>query len=295
MARLEGRLAQLAEQMASTNRSVDEGAKNTVVQVAERLARLEEAAKRIEQVGGGLRDVLQAPKLRGGLGELLLESLLAQSLPKDRFSRQYTLRNGMIVDAAVHLPGGLLSIDAKFPLEAYQRSVQSETDTERGTAHREFVRSVRSRISEIAERYIVPAETMDFALMYVPAEAVYYALISEENLMALARDQQVVPVSPNTLWLYMQSILVGLRGLELHEDARRIHADLALIHRGQEAFQSDFAVLGRHLRNAATKYDEATRGLDRLGQHIERAASVPGLESSENEGVPGLEERPADS
>lgn len=293
-AQLDARLGQVAEQVSRAYETIGGGTATAFGRVSEGLARLEEAAKRIQQVGeevAGLRDILQAPKLRGGLGELLLENLLAQALPRDRFDRQRTLRNGSVVDAVILLPGGLLPVDAKFPLEAYQRSLQATTEQERLAARREFLRSVRSRIQEIAERYIVPGETLEFALMYVPAEAVYYALIAEEEVMALAQSRQVIPVSPNTFWLYIQSVLVGLRGLVVQEEAQRVRSELAVLQREMVAFQEDFRVLGRHLRGATGRYDEAARDLDRLSLSLGRTtgltgrAEPPALEGDGREGM----------
>src|SRR5262249_28819287 len=162
----------------------------------------------------------QAPKVRGGLGEIALGSLLQQSFPLDHFATQHAFQDGLTVDAVLRLPGGLVPIDSKFPLAGFRLILEATTQEQRERARRQFAREVRRHVDDIALKYIRPSEgTLDFALMYVPAENVYYELIArepgdgEDAIDAYARIRRVIPVSPNSIHAYLQAIAWGLMGL----------------------------------------------------------------------------------
>lgn len=262
-----GRMADLVQrQLADANRSLSA--------LTERIARLDEAARQVEQVGrsiAGLESLLASPKLRGGLGEWALESLLGEVLPAERVSRQHTLPSrGVVVDFAVHAADGrIVPIDSKFPLEAFRRLAEAESDPSvdddaAEARRRELHRSVRRRVDEIADKYICPEDgTLDFALMYIPAEAVYYELAVRDEgggFLDYAFARRVVPCSPNTLYAYLQAILLGLRGVRIAEHARAIHA--ALEH------------LRRDVGQARELYDRAAAQLRHAGQNLEGAGAA---------------------
>jgi DNA recombination protein RmuC len=251
-------------------------AAEVVGQVQRGLAELREATGRVFEVGRdvvALHDILRAPKLRGGLGELLLGDLLAQVLPGAHFTLQYPFRSGERVDAVVRLGNGLVPVDAKFPLEDFRRLLQAPAEEERGRARRAFVARVRKHVDDIAAKYILPDEgTFDFALMYIPAENVYYETIvrdeelaGDRSLAAYALARKVIPVSPNCFYAYLQAIVLGLRGLRIEARAEEVMGQLARLSGDLGRFREDFRLLGRHLGNATAVHAAADRRLERLG------------------------------
>lgn len=253
-------------------------AAQVVGEVQGSLGRLGEATQRVVEVGRdiqGLEQILRSPKLRGGLGESLLEQVLAQMLPREHYTLQHAFKNGAVVDAVVLIGGRLVPVDAKFPMENFRRLL-GEPDEERRRPHRRaFARDVRLRVDEIAERYIRPDEgTFDFALMYVPAENVYYEIIvqaeqGEEPPGTYALGRRVIPVSPNCFYAYLQVIVLGLRGLQIEANARRIQSDLARLGGDLERVREHVSKLGAHLGNAQKQWTEAERDLDRLETKLE--------------------------
>src|SRR5947209_5992657 len=191
---------------------------------------MSEQARQIADVSksiGDLERVLSAPKLRGGFGELQLENLLSQVFASEQYDVQYRFSSGEIVDAVLHLPGGKVAVDSKFSLENFRRTMDAQNDIDKKAARREFLKDVRKRIDEIAGKYIRPAEgTLPFALMYIPAENVYYeAIIRDEDgndLHDYCMQKRVLPVSPNSLYAYLQTIVLGMNGMRVSQRAESI-------------------------------------------------------------------------
>src|SRR4029077_5831510 len=204
--------------------------------VRERLAALAEVTRRLEAMGASVTEVqqlLQVPKLRGTLGEIWLEELLRQILPASHFQMQHAFRSGERVDAVLRLGDRLVAVDAKFPLEACQRMLAARgADAER--ERRAFARSLRERIDEIADKYIRPDEgTYEFALMYIPAENVYYESVLRDqdpedgnSILSHAMARKVVPVSPHTFYAYLLVILHGLKGMKFELRAKEIQEQI---------------------------------------------------------------------
>lgn len=251
------------------------------------LGGLEEANRRIYEVGkdiASLQQILQAPKLRGGLGELLLEDLLEQILPAEHYSVQHTFRCGHKVDAAIHLGKGIIPVDAKFPLENFRRLLDAQSDDERTRTRRAFVGDVKRHIDSVATKYILPDEdTFDFALMYIPAENVYYETIvrdvasGDADIHAYALSRKVIPVSPGSFYAYLQAIVLGLRGMRIEERAHEILQQLSRLRGDFDRFRDDFRLIGKHLNNAVSSFAGADRRLDRLET---RFVNVLGAEDS---------------
>ncbi len=264
----------------------------TLTQVHAKLAGLSKTAENLAQVGADvnrLQDLFKAPKLRGRLGEILLEKLLAQVLPREHYIVQHAFKSGTVVDAAIRLTDTMLvPVDSKFPLEAYQRASEIEDETERRRQLRQFHTAVKKQIHEIATKYIVPDEgTYEFALMYIPSESVYYQIVTdsaqEADLIEYALNNHVVPVSPNTFYAYLSVIAYGLKGLRIEQEAHNIRAQLASLDRVFLAFMESFQILGKHLANAQTKHGEADKLVSRFSDQLSRvsgqtdgAISAPG-------------------
>ncbi|MGH7898676.1 MAG: DNA recombination protein RmuC, partial [Candidatus Binatia bacterium] len=223
-----------------------------------------------------------SPKLRGGLGELLLGELLAQILPLEHFTLQHEFRSGEKVDAVIRIGDGLVPIDAKFPLEDFRRALEAEGDVERGKARKAFLGRVRKHVDAIASKYIVPDEgTYDFALMYVPAENVYYETLirsesDEDAVNAYALGKRVIPVSPASFFAYLQAILIGFKGMRIEERTRQILAELSRLQGDLERFRDDFRLIGKHLGYASGSFASADRRLERLA---ERFAAIESAET----------------
>jgi DNA recombination protein RmuC len=238
------------------------------------LGTLQEATRRVAEIGReiqGLEQVLKSPKMRGGLGETLLERLLDEMLPREHWITQHGFRSGEKVDAAIRIGERIVPVDAKFPLENFRRMLAETDDAQRRQYRRIFARDVKARVDEIAKKYILPDEgTYDFALMYVPAENVYYEIAvrpedtGDESIAAYALSRRVVPVSPNSIFAYLQVIVLGLKGLRIEANARRIQEDLARLGGDVGKLRQPLATLGRHLGNAQKQYEDAQRELDRL-------------------------------
>ena len=253
--------------------------------VHRKLGGLEQASRQIQELGrdiGQLQDILKAPKLRGNLGEYLLEDLLRQVLPERNFETQFRFRDGTVVDAVVKLGDRLVPIDSKFPLESFQRLLAVEGEAARREEKREFVRAVKKKIDEIAGKYIKESEgTYNFALMYIPAENVFYELIVTDNLKdrryeiaQYAMDKKVVPVSPNSLYAYLMAIALGLKGFKIEQQAQVIMGELARVQGAFGEFYGDFLLVGKHLKNAAGKYDDTLKKAERFNDRIGEITGV---------------------
>ncbi|MDI6752982.1 MAG: DNA recombination protein RmuC [Thermodesulfobacteriota bacterium] len=264
-----------------------------VQEVQARLAQLDEANKRILEVGrsiASLQEILRAPKIRGGLGEFLLGDLLAQIMPAEYFNMQHSFKSGERVDAVVRLSQGLVPVDAKFPLENFQKALLAEDDGAKKSFLKLFAADVKKHVEAIASKYILPNEgTCDFALMYIPAENVYYeAFIKDEalgegkSLREYAFTKHVVPVSPNSFYAYLHTILLGLRGMKVEESAREIIKQLAGLRTPLARFQEEFRKLGRHVEMAKGSFDSAQRQMEKFSDKLS-AVETPSLSETPDE------------
>lgn len=276
----------VGERLDTTTRVVGE--------VQRGLGELREATAKVYEVGrsvAGLHDILRAPKLRGGLGEYFLADLLAQVLPPEHIALQHGFRSGERVDAAVRLGDGLVPIDAKFPLEDFRRMLDAPDEDARSRARKAFVARVRRHVDDVADKYVLPDEgTYDFALMYIPAENVFYeAIVRDETreLQGYALARKVIPVSPGTLYAYLQAIALGLRGLRIEERAKEVMDRLARLAGDLERLRDDVRLVGKHLGNAQQAFTSADRRLERFEQKL---AATTGVEVGDADERP---ERPA--
>jgi DNA recombination protein RmuC len=223
-----------------------------------------------------LQDILRPPKLRGGMGEVLLENVLREILPPEHYTLQHRFKSGTIVDAAIRFSEGLVPVDAKFPLENFRRMLEAGSEDDRKAARKEFARNVKKHIDDIHDRYIrVDEGTFPFALMYIPAENVYYETIiksdaedEEKALYAYATARQVMPVSPNSFYTYLLTLAQGFRGLKIEEQAKEILQHLTRLRQELDRFTEDFRKVGMHLTNAQTRFTEAEKRLTRFEEKL---------------------------
>jgi DNA recombination protein RmuC len=265
---LEGGRLEIDRRLEETNRVVTDVSRGLGV-VDEQVRSVTKAARELR----GLQDLLRSPNARGGMGEYMLAELLAQVLPQANFSLQHEFAGGERVDAILRIGEGLVPVDSKFPLENFQRlrrAADEKNDDALRLAGRGFRTDVKKHIDAIARRYIRPGEgTYEFAMMYIPAEAVYQELISQDgddglDLLHYALARQVVPVSPQSFYAYLQVIVLGLRGLNIEKSTREILGRLGETRNRMEQFVESFDIAARHLGNAQRQVEEAGRRLARL-------------------------------
>lgn len=276
-----GKLAADAQRDVSTQL---QSATEAVRQISQQLGAVQRAGDDMHKASQSLLQVLGAARMRGTLGELGLERLLEDALPRQSYEMQHRFSTGEVVDAVVRAGDRLVSIDSKFPLEAYRRITEEAEE-----ARKDFQQAVRKHADAIASKYILPGEqTLDLALMFVPSEAVYYELLMTEDakgvrLDGYCRSKGVVPVSPNTLYAYLSCILMGLRGLQIEENARRLLGSLDGIGKQLELFSGAFHKVGTHLHNAQQCYQDADARLDRVRSSLQQTAQGVLSEGAERE------------
>lgn len=287
---LNERMKETSNTLQTTQASVGQrldNAAQVVGQLQKKLGQLEESSKKIFDLGQGLqelKDILKNPKLRGNMGEFFLEDLLRQILPPEHYKIQHGFKSGEVVDCVIQLGDSLVSVDSKFPLESFVRLVQIPEDQVdlKKKEKRGFVTAIKKHADAISKKYILPDEgTFDFALMYIPAENIYYETIIKDDLMdeggslySYLLSKKVIPVSPNSLYAYLQVIVTGLRGMRVQEHAKNILADLKRIEGDLGKFREDYAVLGKHLKNASGSYDESNKRLDKFQDKFVKVTEI---------------------
>ncbi|MGA9884765.1 MAG: DNA recombination protein RmuC [Candidatus Acidiferrales bacterium] len=245
---------------------------DALVQMSQKIGEVQKTSQDLSQAAQTLQSVLGGAKTRGTLGEVTLERLLEDALPRSAYEMQYRFAStGAVVDAIVRSGERMLPVDSKFPLEAYRR-LAAEGDT----ARREFCAAVRKHADSIAEKYILPEEhTLDYALMFVPSEGIYYELLLTEDskyglLDEYCRSKRVFPVSPNTFYACLSAIAVSLQGQKIEENARHLLANLAGLKKQLDSFGDVYEKLGTHLRHAQQSYEDADSRLGRARNSVEQ-------------------------
>ena len=246
-----------------------------VQEVSHQLGVLSQATERIFEATkniASLEEILKPPKARGSLGEMLLENILKEILPGEHFFQvQYTFKNGSKVDALIQLKDGFIPIDSKFPLDNFRRMVECADEKERQNIRKELSRNVKKHIDAV-QKYILPEEgTFPFALMYIPTENIYYHLMIQgededlgTDLFSYAAQKRVFAVSPNSIYPYLMTLALGLRGLKVEEKAKEILKSLDQLSTDMERFFNDFKTIGSHLSEADKKFLEAEKRFYRL-------------------------------
>ncbi len=254
----------LQENTRQLNERLDNAAK-VISAVQKNLGEMSEVGRGIKT----LQEFLQSPKLRGGLGEQVLNDMIGQTFPKNAFHLQYSFKSGVKVDAVLRTDAGLLCIDSKFPMENFNLMIKGETETERNRAKREFVSDIKKHISDISKKYILPDEgTMDFALMYIPSESVYYEVVNIPEITEYSRNLRVYPVSPNTLYAHLQVLLLSFQGKELESKSRQVIALLRAIQKDYSKVDENLGVLGRHITNAHNQMGSVSLSFSQIGQKL---------------------------
>ncbi|MBP9702125.1 DNA recombination protein RmuC [Candidatus Woesebacteria bacterium] len=276
----------------STKSSVASSLLDTTRDISSRLERasyvigeLKKETGAFSEIGRSMKDLqdyLRSPKLRGNIGEAVLADLIGQIFPKSSYVLQYAFKSGEKVDAIVKTDAGILPIDSKFPLENFQK-IYSEQNPDLVIAHRRsFVRDVRLHVKAISTKYINPSEgTLDFALMYIPSESVYYEIVQADGVMDYARGLRVYPVSPSTLYAALQTILLSFEGRRIESRAKEVFTLLRSIQKDYTKVSESYGTLGTHLTNAYNKYSEVSSGITQLGQKLEGTKALTKSDADE--------------
>lgn len=286
------RLKESSEALQNINRTIGDRMDVTskvIGEVKSNLGELGESTRTMIDIGkdmSRLQDLLQAPKFRGGIGETILENILSDMFPREIYRLQHRFSSGEVVDAVISISGKLVPVDSKFPIEDFRRIIEQKNPIQHKKMRREFDRTMRKYISDIADKYIRPDEgTFDFALMFIPAENVYYETIIRsdtfdggESLNAFALKKKVLPVSGNSLYAYILTVVYGLKGMEIEKKAQNIMNSLSRLQKDLETFSKNFEILGNHITHARSKYEEASSNLNRFETKL---FSVSQLEEGE--------------
>lgn len=226
----------------------------------------------MSEIGRGMKDLqefLRSPKLRGNIGEQVLKELLIQMLPKSSFFLQYSFKSGVKVDAAIQTSGGIIPVDSKFPMENFRRMMESSLEEEKRVAKKEFIKDVKKHIDDVANKYILTEEgTIDYALMYLPSENIYYEVVNNTELFEYGGKKRVLPVSPTTFYAYLKAILMSFEGQKIEQRAQQILASMKAMQKDYEKVEDNLSVLGRHLQNAYNQMGNVSSGFGQLGQKI---------------------------
>lgn len=273
---LDKNIGTFQEQISTTNKAINERldkAANVIASVSKNLGEMSEIGRQMQD----FQSLLRSPKLRGGVGEFILQDLLEQTLPKESFHMQYPFRNGHIVDAALKIDKGIIGIDAKFPTENFKRMFDAKTDAERDTAKKDFHRDVKKHVDDIAKKYICPDDgTTEFAVMYIPSEPIYQEIVCDEQLMQYAHNKCIWPVSPNTFLYFLKLILFGLQGQKMEEQTRKILQMFSTLRIEQEKLGETLLLVSKHARNTTNAVDEAMKRHEKIATKVATAKLLDG-------------------
>lgn len=263
----------LQNQVHKTNRELGERLDNAarVVQT------VNTEVGKMQEIGQSMKDlqqVMKSPKLRGNLGEQIMKDLLEQILPRSGFMMQHKFKSGDTVDAVVKTKNGLIPLDSKFPMENYLAAHKAD-GPEKAALMKSFNRDIKAHIDKIAKKYILPQEnTVDFAIMYVPGESVYYEIITTTALANYGEDKKVYLVSPNTFHYFLKTVMVALEGEKIEERAKQVLTSLRAIQSDSVKLGSDLGVLNRHVTNAKNSMESVNSRYQSLGSKIDNTGQL---------------------
>lgn len=266
----------LNRHMEQFNTRLDNAAR-VIAQVQKNIGEFSEIGRSMQE----LQEFLRSPKLRGNIGEQVLKELLSQHFPKGTYKLQYAFKNGERVDAAILTSQGIIPIDSKFPIENFRKMIKGLTSLEKEKFKKEFMRDVRKHVDDIAKKYIVVSEnTVDYALMYIPSESVYYEIINDADVFDYAGKRRVLPVSPMSFYAYMKAILMSFEGQRIQSKAKEIIEILQAIKKDYEKSDEAFSILTKHITNAYNQTSQVSKTFTSLGQKL---SSTQLLSSSDEE------------
>lgn len=284
--RLDQTLDFLMKQLGAVNKSVDGKLSENTKILGERLdnatkviGSVQGALGKMQELGPHIKElstIFNSPKLRGGMGEKILETVLAERLPRTMWQLQYTFKHGETVDAAIFTQSGIIPIDAKFPLDNFRKLIESDTEEMKVIAKKEFEKDVKKQVADISKKYIRPDEgTTPFAIMYLPAEDIYYeAAIRSESLTDFATEKNVTMVSPNIFYHFLGIVLLSLQSYKMNEQAGQVLRLIQGVKVESEKFEDTLGVLNKHISNSAKTLEKVEGGFKKLSGKIENVSAL---------------------
>jgi len=269
---------------------------DTIRGLGDTIGKIVEQQEEAQKLGQSLRDILQAPKLRGNYGEAVLEEMLERVLPQGIWQTQYLIEGREKVDAVVRYRDIVVPIDAKFPRDDYLKYLEADSPEEKATHWRDYETALKIQIRSISSKYVKLEEgTSDFALMFIPSEATYYETIAEKNhlgqpssIYEYAQDHKVIPVSPNTFYAFLQIIIHGIRNMEIITSARKLQEGLKTIERSFDFFYKKYESIGTNIENASEAYRIGNDHIQRFKRRLDSTLQLEQLQEI-GDGVDDLE------
>ena|SRR3990167_6961540 len=259
----------LQKNSSDMNQRLDKAAQ-VIGAVQKNIGELSEIGRSIKD----LQDYLRSPKLRGNIGEHVLVEALRQLLPRELYETQYSFSSGETVDAIIKIGDMFIPIDAKFPMENFIKMNKTQAD-EKKVAQKQFFLDVRKHIQDIAKKYIsANAKTVNYALMYVPSESIYYEIIQHDDIFMLSRDKSVLLVSPMSFNAFLRAVLMSLQGIRVQKKAREILSILESTRKEYEKIDEALSVLEKHFGNAYNQLQNVNKFFMRLGNKLEQTKHV---------------------
>ncbi len=271
MIMLNQNLSSMNEKIDKTTEAINErltNAAKVIGAVQKELGTVQERFKGFEEF-----NELLHPKMRGNIGEQILADMLGQAFPAEQYALQYKFKGGETVDAIVKTQAGIIPVDSKFPLENFKQLTRAQTEEERKVATREFVKAVKKHVDDIGRKYLLPEEgTVNFAVMYVPSENVYYQMLTddENRILDYAKSKNVLVTSPHGFFSLLRVILMSLERNKLQEQAQKIWDILKGVQQESLRFGETIGVLSRHVTNAKNAMDSVHSGYDKLNGKLEQ-------------------------
>ncbi len=268
---------------------------DTIKDMGGTLEKIIQDQQKSHELGESLKYLLQTPKLRGSYGEVVLEEMLERILPKGVWQRQYAIDGQERVDAVVVYKDVVIPIDAKFPREIYEKYLNADNPEDKRRAWKLYEDGLKVQINSIKTKYVKPQKgTSDFALMFIPSESIYYETIAEKNFMGhpcniyeYARANQVVPVSPNTFYAFLQIIIMGIRNLDIIKSAKKLQEALARIEKNFNFFYTKYQDVGTAIDRAQDAYKVGSTHVKRFKDNIDSTLRLE-LPDIQNEKKPPL-------
>jgi DNA recombination protein RmuC len=281
----EQKLTQIQGKMELTLTQTLNRTGESIKQVTDKLTELHATNEKIFEFSRDLNklsDILQSPKLRGEFGELQLERMLSECLASEQYALQYSIGNEK-ADVVILSSQGHLPVDSKFPLENWRKANDAELPAEeRDKALRVFGKDVRKHIDDIANKYIRPPITLNFAVMFIPADSIHYELLRKPEILQYARERHVFPASPTTFWALLQVTVIGFRGMKISEEAQKIAALLDGLRKDLDKFRDAFQKAFKQIGYARDNMEDAGKHLEHFGVTLD-ALQLPGAEKSGEE------------
>ncbi len=268
-----GQLKEMRGTVDGTTKTMHSQIKSFTKETEKLRSEINDIQKAMENVSS-FQEFFTSPKARGEWGEASLEHILKEHFPADFYDSQYMFESGEQVDAALKLPNDkILPIDSKFPFDNYRKMIEESDEDRREKYKKKFLKDAKKKITSIANKYILPSEgTVEFAIMYIPAEAVYYEINMnrEIHVVEYARQKKVILASPNTIFLTLKAIEHWFKDTQISRKTQEIIESISRMEKDADKLKDDFRKLGKHLSNASSAYERSDKSLDKFSEKVEK-------------------------